>query len=99
MYYQSYCYFEYLMHLRETGEEYDSSDRHEQRLCKGCHTVLEIVKSLSSCCSYVEAWRWPFPAKQFGNSGKWFRSFPKTFREISEMRTIQPQILEIPGAK
>ena len=41
---------------------------------------------------------------KFGNSGKWFRNLPETFPEIpetfefSEVRTIQPKILEIPGA-
>ena len=41
---------------------------------------------------------------KFGNSGKWFRNFPATFSEISEtfefseVRTIQPKILELPGA-
>ena len=31
---------------------------------------------------------------KFGNSGKWFRIFPETF-EFSEVRTIQPKILEL----
>ena len=41
---------------------------------------------------------------KFGNSDKWFRNLPETFPEIpetfefSEVRTIQPKILELPGA-
>ena len=51
---------------------------------------------------------WGFPFNQnfrkLGNSGKWYTSFPEIFPEIpetvkiSEMRTIQPKILEIPVA-
>ena len=50
--------------------------------------------------------RFPFNQnfQKFGKSGKWYRNFPEKFPEIpkawiSEMRTIQPKILEVPGAK
>ena len=43
--------------------------------------------------------------RKFGNGGKWYRNFPEKFPEIpetvelfSEMRTIQPKILDFPGA-
>ena len=51
--------------------------------------------------------RFPFNQnfRKFGHSGKWYRIFQeKVVRisvncKISAMRTIQPKILEIPGAK
>ena len=45
--------------------------------------------------------RFPFNQnfRKIGYSDKWYRNIPEFHCWISEMRTLQPKILEIPGAK
>ena len=71
------------------------------------HTFLHIVvradDSLRTKISWMHFGRFPFTQnlRNFGNSGNWYSIFPEssqTSGNFSEMRTIQPEILDF-GSK
>ena len=70
------------------------------------HTFLHIVvradDSLKTKISWMHFGRFLFTQnlRNFGSSGNWYSILPEKFpdfRNVSEMRTIQPEILDIRG--